>query len=166
MVTIICGLRHSFRGHSEADCWDHVHGSGAVVVTKCNNPTCSTPLRYLEDGRLCRLEVQFVWQDLPRRRPDLSRCGSIIRHGSTDLGDANIPAVAHTSCKPCGETDPAERATADAEEGEDHREKAIELCKWEGIRSCRNNPNDCIGNWAVSGNNTLAEVIGVSERDP
>jgi hypothetical protein len=47
-----------------------------------------------------------------------------------------------------------------------NREKAIELCKWEGIRSCRNNPNDCIGNWAVSGNNTLAEVIGVSEPKP
>jgi hypothetical protein len=50
-------------------------------------------------------------------------------------------------------------------EGEDDCEKAIELCKWKRVRSSRNNFDNCNGSWAVSGNNAVDEVTGVSERD-
>lgn len=64
-VTNTCGLHHSFRGHSAADYHDDVHGSGAVVVTKWNNPTCSTAFHHLEDGRPFRLEVHWALRSYP-----------------------------------------------------------------------------------------------------
>jgi hypothetical protein len=50
-------------------------------------------------------------------------------------------------------------------ERENDYEKAIALCKQQRVRGSRDNPDDRRRNWAVSGNNTIDEVIGVSERD-
>jgi len=33
---------------------------GAVMLTKCTNPSCPAPFRYLEDGRLFRLESDLA----------------------------------------------------------------------------------------------------------
>jgi hypothetical protein len=46
-------------------------------------------------------------------------------------------------------------------DGENDYEKAIALCERERVRGCRNNPDDCHGDWTVSGNPTLDQVIGV-----
>ena len=70
------------------------------MLSKCFNPACSTPFRYLHDGRMYQLEIPPVLGNHSPRREYFWLCGRccsefsvVLRDGHGCIEDLPVPSA-------------------------------------------------------------------------